>query len=1107
MTMSLRPLALAALLTIPVAAAGAAPSRIEPSQPGRANEAVTAVWSPAELVGAASLLQETGAKGAVTDYYVVLLEDEPLALYGGDVPGLEPTNPSVTGTGRLDLEAPRTMAYLGYLDSIQGQMVTTMERELGRAMDVKFRYQHAINGMSVRLTPEEADRVARMPGVRSVTPNTPQPLDTDSGPRWIGAVPVWDGSALGREAGTMGEGMVVGVIDTGINIDHPSFAEVDKNGYEHLNPRGHYFGFCDPAHARYDAKWKCNQKLIGLYSFLNVSANPWNPEDDHGHGSHTASTAAGNFVTAPFRASNVTLDLEVSGVAPHANIIAYDACYATSNGLGGCPPDATLAALNQALRDGVDVVNYSISSSKGSPWEDPHMLAFRSLRTAGVFAAVSAGNEGPTEGTTAAIAPWITAVAATTNDRTFVNRLTGMSGGNTAAPADIVGKSLTAGVGPVKIVFAGDGSFKNASGNADDGSCSQAFPARTFSGQIVVCDRTGNTARLQRAANVRAGGAGGMVLANTSAQGAVVYSDAYALPGLHISHADGVALKAWLASGNGHVATIEGSRVQYSPTVADQTAGFSSRGPARSETCCRRPDLPLTVEGFFPILKPDLAAPGAQVFAAVASGGSMPAPEFAAYDGTSMSSPHVAGAAALVMAARPDWSPAEVQSALMSTAAIESLVKEDGRTAATAFDVGAGRIDIARAVNAGLLWNVTPEAYAAADPKRGGDPSSLNLPSLYDSACLDRCTFRRTVRSPLSREVTWTAGARLGAGASGMGVQVRPGTFTLAPGDSQEIEIEVDAKGLKRSREDFAFASVMLTPDDAAVSTAHMPLAVLPIPSTLSGVIPIYTLDRTGHQVVADQRAAEIRDLQVGVRGLTRGKVTELALAQDPNPNDRLGMNAGKALITVTVPANARRIVAEVVGSTSKDIDMVMGYDANKDGKAQNNEAMCVSFGESYREFCEVVAVGVPASTFWVVLQNFTASDNAPDSIQLVTAAVPDADAGNLTVTAPDQMPFGSPFDLDLAWDLPDLRPGDRWYGLVELGSSPSSRNDIATFMIDLIGREPPPTPTPSPTTAVPATATPKPNWAFKVFLPRTVNRWPALETPVMPTAAVAPRH
>ena len=183
MTISLRPLALAALLTIPVAAAGAAPSRIEPSQPGRASEAGPPQWSPADLVGAASLLQEAGAKGAVTDYYVVLLDDEPLALYGGDVPGLEPTDPSVTGSGRLDLEAPETRAYLGYLDSVQGQMVTTLERELGRAMDVKFRYQHAINGMSVRLSPEEADRYERTPlsfeAVASVPP--PEPAEKGAG--------------------------------------------------------------------------------------------------------------------------------------------------------------------------------------------------------------------------------------------------------------------------------------------------------------------------------------------------------------------------------------------------------------------------------------------------------------------------------------------------------------------------------------------------------------------------------------------------------------------------------------------------------------------------------------------------------------------------------------------------------------------------------------------------------------------------------------------------------------------------------------------------------------------------------------------------------------
>jgi len=302
-------------------------------------------------------------------YYIVVLDQAPVALYEGEVPGLAPTNPSVTGAARLDVASATSVRYADYLDSLQRQFVTTVERKVGRTLDVKARYRYALNGMAVWLTADEAARVAAMPGVVSVTPNIPSPSTPT--PARAGSVPRPSGAAPpGHRSGHHGEGIVVGVVDTGINIDHPSFAEVDKNGYEHLNPRSHYYGFCDPANPRYDAKWKCNQKLIGLYSFIDEPSNAWNPEDDNGHGSHTSSTAAGNFVTAPYIAPTITLNLEVSGVAPHANIIAYDACFTTPSGTGSCPPAATLAALDQAVQDQVDVVNYSISTSQGSPWTD-----------------------------------------------------------------------------------------------------------------------------------------------------------------------------------------------------------------------------------------------------------------------------------------------------------------------------------------------------------------------------------------------------------------------------------------------------------------------------------------------------------------------------------------------------------------------------------------------------------------------------------------------------------------------------------------------------------------------------------------------------------------
>lgn len=1071
-----------ALILVPALMAGptaASPSLLIPAEDAARAVAGSAV-APDLTLGAGAAEAEKAFPE--TGYYIVVLEQDPLATYRGGIEDLKATSPIVTGEANVDVESDAGQAYLAFLDAVQSSFITSMERALGQDADVLFRYRHALNGLAVWLTPEQAALVAAMPGVVSVTPNTPQPLDTDAGPAWIGAPGIWTGESTGDE-GSRGEGIVVGVVDTGINFDHPSFAEVDKNGYEHLNPKDGYLGVCDPEHEDYDERFQCNEKLIGAYSFLDGTPNAGNPEDDNGHGSHTASTAAGNFVTAAYGAPTITLDLEVSGVAPHANIVAYDACFTTSSGQGTCPPTATLAALDQAVADGVDVVNYSISTSNNSPWEDPHARAFFALREAGIFAAVSAGNSGPRPETTAAIAPWVTAVAATTHDRYFGSRLAGFAGGGGTPPEEIEGKSLSAGVGPAPIVYAGAG-YKNVSGQEDDGTCSVAFPAGTFDGEIVVCDRVGNVARVQRGANVRAGGAGGFVLANSQAQGDSTVDDGHILPAIHISYEDGVTLKDWLASGNGHTAVIAASTPVLSPAVADQMAGFSSRGPAVSSFCCRRPDLPQAVAQYYSLLKPDVAAPGQNIIAAVASGNGSNAPEFAAYGGTSMSAPHVAGAAALLHSVHPDWTMAEIQSALMTTAVVESMVKEDGRTPADPFDYGAGRVNVREAVRAGLVLNATSSDFSAADPALGGDPTDINTASLLDPACLDKCSWTRRVRSTLDQAVTWTVATEVAEAFTDLGISVSPESFTLQPGAEQEISIEADVSLLPRDQ--WAFGTLYLRPDAAQAPEAHMNLAARTVPSLAPAMVPVFTLDATGTKVIEDVRAMEIIDFQADVYGLAEAAHAEFELMQDPNPADRFTLNDGKGVVTMTVPANARRIVAEVYESESDDIDLFLGIDLNSDGRPQANELACQSLGESWIEYCDIVATNIPSSTWWVLLQNYAASDDAPDLTKVAFAAVPDADAGNLTVTAPSEVPMGEPFDIELDWDLPSMQEGDRWFGLVSLSSDPVVSGDLGLLRVDVIGREAPaptatpPVPTPSPTV--------EPTLPYSLFLPRALR-------------------
>lgn len=725
--------------------------------------------------------------------YIIRLADAPLATYQGGVEGLAGTSNRVTGASKLDANSPLSLAYRDYLAGKQAEFVTSMELAVGREVEVLFQYAVVINGMAVRLTSAEADLVARLPGVENVQPDVIRYPTTDVGPSWIGAPGVWDGSS-GIGPATMGEGVIVGILDTGQNLDHPSFAEVGpSDGYEHVNPfgAGNFLGLCDTN----PGDFACNDKFVGYYIYTGEYY-----EDTNGHGSHTASTVAGNYLEegivdlTPFAYSPA-----ISGVAPHATIIGYDVCV---DG-GGCPGAGSIAATDQAVIDGVDVINFSIGGGTSDPWLDTGSLAFLNATEAGLVPVTSAGNNGPGAGTVGspADAPWMLAVGAATHNRAGFNALINMTGGDTDPPGDILGKGLSEGHGPAAIVYAAD--------FGDDGRCLNEFPAGTWTNdEIVVCDR-GVIARVAKGWNVKAGGAGGLILANAN-PGDSLNGDIHHLPAVHITYEDGVALKTWLASGSDHMATIEGATLDFDPANGDIMAAFSSRGPLVNTA----PD----------IIKPDVAAPGVDVLAAIHSG--VPDPENATTEysmksGTSMASPHAAGAVALVRAMYPTWSPAEINSLLMSTATMDTVLKEDGVTPADPFDMGAGRIILGAAP--GLILDETVADFEAADPALGGEPGQLNLASLGENECTGTCSWTRDVKNALDNTETWTAYAEP---APGMSISITPSEFTLNPGEVQTVEVEVGVSGLPLG--EWVFARVTFDPEGMNVEPTHFPIAVRP---------------------------------------------------------------------------------------------------------------------------------------------------------------------------------------------------------------------------------------------------------------------------------------
>ncbi len=863
--------------------------------------------------GQAAVSEPKGATGS--EIYMVRLSDPPVAAYRGGITGLRATNPSVRGQDKLDMDSVDAVAYRDYLEVKQADLITSAERELGRELDVVYQYQTANNGFAAYMTPEEAQRIAGLPGVVHVQRDVERELHTDNGPAWIGAPSVWATDSLIRHLqanltrqggpqgtfgfgtftydfttrelswyithnvghsnydrrsgrirvdlpgtqsdytlvsfpgtasspiqgsdtltvqeqgymmegrfrvqilrdgdvdlqgtivplaaeGNMGQGIIVGVIDTGINPRNPSFADIGGDGYNHTNPwgAGNYVGVCDSGTpATYDPTFPCNDKLIGAWGYSTV--NGGDPRDYDGHGSHTASTAAGNVVfDAEVVGPTISLERAISGVAPHANIIAYAAC---------CTGSALAAAIDQAVADGVDVINYSIgSSSPSSVWNDFDTVGYLNAREAGIFVATSAGNDGPGDETVGspADAPWLLSVGATTHDRALVNSVVDMSGGDATAPADIFGAGFAAGYGPAPIVYAGDYGYPLC-GTGASGPASNPWPADTFDGQIVICDR-GAYGRVEKGANLAAAGAGGMILANDAASGDSLNGDAHALPAVHITYADGVVLKAWVASGTGHTGTIGGFVLDEADENGDIMAAFSSRGANRA---------------LADIIVPSVSAPGVDIMAAYGiddpAGG-----EWGFVSGTSMASPHAAGAAALLMAAHPNWTPAEIQSVLMTTA-WTGVLDDDAATPATPFDMGSGRIDLTAALGAGLVLDETIANYEDANPATGGDPSTLNLPSFGSGKCVQTCSWTRTVSSVLSVPMNWTASTE-----SSFPITVEPASFTLAPGASQQIVVTADVRSAPV--EEWAFGSVILQPAGSSVSTARMPLAAYVATST-----------------------------------------------------------------------------------------------------------------------------------------------------------------------------------------------------------------------------------------------------------------------------------
>jgi uncharacterized repeat protein (TIGR01451 family) len=416
--------------------------------------------------------------------------------------------------------------------------------------------------------------------------------------------------------------------------------------------------------------------------------------------------------------------------------------------------------------------------------------------------------------------------------------------------------------------------------------------------------------------------------------------------------------------------------------------------------------------------------------------------EFNVISGTSMSSPHTAGAAALMRALYPSWTPAEIKSALMSTAWTSTVVKEDGITPADPFDMGAGRVDLSQAGKAGLVLDITGTEYQNSDPSAGGDPRTLNMASLASNQCLQSCTWTRDVTNPTAGSLDWTVST---ASADSVVINVSPSSFTLASGASQQLTITATVTGLPLGN--WLFGEVVFDEDSAAAPTAHFPLAVVPVAGVLPTNVEITTRRNAGSELLPDNSSIDITDLTAEYFGLTQATLTSQQLSQDPTNGDPYdNLNDGTTFyITTTVPAGAKRMVAQISFSEAPDLDLFVGTGDTPSAATE----ICSSTSPTADEKCDVADPA--AGNYWILVQNWAESAAPPDMVTLASAVVPGTDSGNMMVVGPTSVPAGTPFDLRLYWDTPSMVAGDRWYGVFTLGSDPGNPGNIATIPVDII--------------------------------------------------------
>jgi subtilisin family serine protease len=953
-----------------------------------ANTATSADESPSQAT--------PPVKESPTGAYIVQLDDSPVAEYDGDIAGL-PATRALPG-GELISTASQVVGYVQHLASERAQV-------LNQVPDAKklYDYNYTYAGFSAQMSYDDATKLAKSSGVKSVEPSEIQHQDTVDTPRYLGLS--GKGGAWQQAGGVdkAGDGVIIGMIDSGFVPERPSFAPMKTTKQSDALIAKKWKGTCQVGE---EAPVACNNKVIGARYFdAGIGNRPIpeefkSPRDYGGHGTHTASTAAGNY----------GVDMSVlgrdygkgSGIAPHARLAIYKVLWAVDATGGGSGTDADIVAgIDAAVADGVDVINYSISGS-GSTFVNATGLAFLRAAKAGVFVATSAGNTGPGVSTVGKNYPWVTTVANGTHDREVQTTVTLGNG------KSYTGAGIGAGTPSAPVVLAKDAGLPDANPTNLVLCMPSTLDPAKVAGKIVVCDR-GVSARVDKSLQVKNAGGIGLILVNPTP--GTLDADLHSVPTVHLDHIAAPEIKAYVSGTSNPTAQIAPAKTVR--VNAPKVASSSSRGPS--------------LAGNGDLLKPDIMAPGTNVLAATspfaAAGG-----QYAFMSGTSMASPHIAGAAAVLKGKYPSWSPMAIKSALLTTGTSLDTegnpIKNDSGSPGNPFGYGAGLVQPKDAMDPGLVYDSSYDDWAKFVCGSGQvaetnelcakgkiDPSDLNYPTIAVGDLAGRQTVTRTVRNVSQLPEVYFPKVE---GLTGIKVTVSPKLLVVLPGRTATYKVTFEHNGAPL--EQYSFGKLNWRSNRHTVSST---VAIRPL--TVKAPVEVQGTGTSG-SVQVPITSGYTGTLSTTVGGLVPATVADAALKNPggvsfPTTNPKANDHVAK--FTVNVPAGTKQ-----ARFSTFDADYPAGTDLDVFVyKAGTTAVLGSSTGGSAEE--EVNLPAPAGGSYDVYIDLFS---GAAEQVVKLNHWEVNESAGNLTAT-PASQPVQAAGQISVTAAWTGLTPGTRYLG------------------------------------------------------------------------------